>query len=135
MRLRTASDEISFHVEGSVTLMFVFVTIGNIISIEETYFASFLFEICDDMEIKYMVNGLEENHNNWWSKFEQYSQCKHMAMEVRFHQRQRKHWQTGKTSSGTGTRFYESIFREKNRAGNVGTSLQQPMKVDLDHAV
>ena len=30
--------------------------------------------------------------------------------------------------------FYESVFREKNRAGNVGASHQQAKKVDLDHA-
>ena len=30
--------------------------------------------------------------------------------------------------------FYESVFREKNRAGNVGASHQQAKKVDLEHA-
>ena len=30
--------------------------------------------------------------------------------------------------------FYESVSREKNRAGNVGASHQQAMKVDLEHA-
>ena len=29
--------------------------------------------------------------------------------------------------------FYESVFREKNRAGNVGASHQQAKKVDLEH--
>ena len=30
--------------------------------------------------------------------------------------------------------FYESVFREKNRAGNVGASYQKAKKVDLGHA-
>ena len=30
--------------------------------------------------------------------------------------------------------YYESVFREKNRAGNVGASHQQAKKVDLEHA-
>ena len=30
--------------------------------------------------------------------------------------------------------FYESVFREKNRAGNVGASHQQAKIVDLEHA-
>ena len=30
--------------------------------------------------------------------------------------------------------FYESVFREKNRAGNFGASHQQAKKVDLEHA-
>ena len=30
--------------------------------------------------------------------------------------------------------FYESVFREKNRAGNVGASHQKAEKVDLEHA-
>ena len=30
--------------------------------------------------------------------------------------------------------FYESVFREKNRAGNVGASHQQAKKFDLEHA-
>ena len=30
--------------------------------------------------------------------------------------------------------FYESVFQEKNRAGNVGASHQQAKKVDLEHA-
>ena len=30
--------------------------------------------------------------------------------------------------------FYESIFREKNRAGNVGASHQKVKEVDLEHA-
>ena len=30
--------------------------------------------------------------------------------------------------------FYESVFREKNRAGNVGASHQKAKKVDLEHA-
>ena len=30
--------------------------------------------------------------------------------------------------------FCESVFWEKSRAGNVDTSLQQPEKVDLEHA-
>ena len=30
--------------------------------------------------------------------------------------------------------FYESVFREKNRAGNVGASHQQAKKVDSEHA-
>ena len=30
--------------------------------------------------------------------------------------------------------FYESVFWEKNRAGNVGASLQQAMKLDSEHA-
>ena len=30
--------------------------------------------------------------------------------------------------------FYESVFREKNRAGNVGASHQQAKKLDLEHA-
>ena len=29
--------------------------------------------------------------------------------------------------------FYERVFREKNRAGNVGASHQQTKKVDLEH--
>ena len=29
--------------------------------------------------------------------------------------------------------FYESVFREKNRAGNVGASHPQAKKVDLEH--
>ena len=29
--------------------------------------------------------------------------------------------------------FYESVFRKKNRAGNVGASHQQAKKVDLEH--
>ena len=30
--------------------------------------------------------------------------------------------------------FYESVFREKNRAGNVGASHQQAKKLDSEHA-
>ena len=30
--------------------------------------------------------------------------------------------------------FYESVFQEKNRAGNVGASHQKAEKVDLEHA-
>ena len=30
--------------------------------------------------------------------------------------------------------FYESVFREKNRAGNVGASQKQAKKVDLEHS-
>ena len=30
--------------------------------------------------------------------------------------------------------FYESVFREKNRTGNVGASHQQANKFDLEHA-
>ena len=30
--------------------------------------------------------------------------------------------------------FYESVFREKNRAGNVDASHQQAKKLDLEHA-
>ena len=30
--------------------------------------------------------------------------------------------------------FYERVFREKNRAGNVGASHQQAKKLDLEHA-
>ena len=30
--------------------------------------------------------------------------------------------------------FYESVFREKNKAGNVGASYQQVKKLDLEHA-
>ena len=30
--------------------------------------------------------------------------------------------------------FYESVFREKNRAGNVGASHQQATKLDSEHA-
>ena len=31
--------------------------------------------------------------------------------------------------------FYENVFREKNRAGNVGASHQQPKQVDSDMLV
>ena len=31
-------------------------------------------------------------------------------------------------------KFYESVFQEKNRAGNVGASHQKAVKVDLEHA-
>ena len=30
--------------------------------------------------------------------------------------------------------FYESVFREKNRVGNVGASHQKAKKIDLGHA-
>ena len=30
--------------------------------------------------------------------------------------------------------FYENVFRQKNRAGKVGASHQQPKKVDWEHA-
>ena len=30
--------------------------------------------------------------------------------------------------------FYESVFREKNRAGNVGASHYKAEKLDLEHA-
>ena len=30
--------------------------------------------------------------------------------------------------------FYESVFREKNRAGNIGASHQLVKKLDLEHA-
>ena len=30
--------------------------------------------------------------------------------------------------------FYESVFQEKNRAGNIGASHQKAEKVDLEHA-
>ena len=30
--------------------------------------------------------------------------------------------------------FYKSVFRAKNRAGNVGASHQQAKKLDLEHA-
>ena len=30
--------------------------------------------------------------------------------------------------------FYESVFREENRAGNVGASHQQAKKLDSEHA-
>ena len=35
---------------------------------------------------------------------------------------------------GLAPLFYESVFREKNRAGNVGASHQQAKKLDSEHA-
>ena len=62
--VKHSAEQSYFHDEASVTLMIDFVTIGEKVSIEETVFARFKLGICDDMEFKGMVNGLEKKHNN-----------------------------------------------------------------------
>ena len=64
-------------------IMMVFLTVGRIVSIEETIVARFIFEICDAMEFKCMVNGLKEKHNNCRSKWECYNKTTAKSMPVR----------------------------------------------------
>ena len=43
-------------------------------------------------------------------------------------------WQTQRPVVKQAPLFYESVFQEKNRAGNVGASHQQAKKFDSKHA-
>ena len=79
------------------------------------------------------VNGIM----SWRSIAVQKEQSKelgNMTMKLEISERQRQVMANSKRPVvRLAPLFYESVFREKNRADNVGASHQQAKKVDLEH--
>ena len=117
------------------TLTIKFVIIGKTITSNETTVFWKYFVLCQLVENNCMVSEMD------------YELEKHCS-------RERTQQTTGKHDYGTeflrkttmtddnlrppvvrlAPMFYESVFRDKNKAGNVGASHQQAKKVDLEHA-
>ena len=91
--------------------------------------------LCEHVENNLMVCGVDYGLENHCSREEHSKQLTNMTMKLGISERQRRLMTKLKRPVvRLAPMFYESVFRHKSRAGNVGASHQQAKKLDLEYA-